>query len=124
VPQTARALRGLAVDDDALVLFNTTAMLEELGHTVVEAYCGDAALEALREGAFDLVITDQAMPKMTGVQLIEAIRAHWPGLPVILATGYTELPGGVKVDVPKIAKPFSERELAAALACVCAKVPA
>jgi PAS domain S-box-containing protein len=123
-PQTARALRVLAVDDDALVLFNTTAMLEELGHSVVEAYSGDAALGALHESTFDLVITDQAMPKMTGVQLIEAIRAQWPGMPVILATGYAELPGGAKVDVPKIGKPFSERELAAALAGVCAKTPA
>jgi PAS domain S-box-containing protein len=117
------ALRVLAVDDDALVLFNTTAMLEELGHTVIEAYSGDAALEVLRAQAIDLVITDQAMPKMTGVQLIEAIRAHWPELPVILATGYAELPGGVKIDVPKISKPFSERELSSALTSVCAKVP-
>jgi PAS domain S-box-containing protein len=114
----ARALRVLAVDDDALVLFNTTAMLEELGHTVLEASCGAAALEILRHDAVDLVITDQAMPKMTGMQLLEAIRAEWPQLPVILATGYAELPGGTEAKVRKLSKPFTEQDLVGVLAAV------
>jgi CheY-like chemotaxis protein len=62
-----RSLRVLAVDDDRLVLFNTAAMLEDLGHAVVEAGSGEEALNALRNSNFDLVITDQVMPKMTGV---------------------------------------------------------
>jgi PAS domain S-box-containing protein len=117
-PAAVKSLRVLAVDDDPLVLLNTTSMLEELGHVAVEAYSGTAALALLRQQDFDLVITDQAMPKMTGTQLLETIQAEWPGLPVILATGYAELPGGVKIDVPKLGKPFSERELAAALALI------
>ncbi len=64
-PQTpAKAehtLRILAVDDDPLVLFNTGAMLADLGHEVTEAGSGNAALRAFEAGAFDLVITDQAM---------------------------------------------------------------
>jgi PAS domain S-box-containing protein len=110
------ALRVLAVDDDRLVLFNTTAMLEDLGHTAVEAFCGEEALELLREQTFDLVITDQAMPRMTGVQLMQAIRAEWPELPVIIATGYAEMPGDIRA--PRLSKPFTEKELARALKAV------
>ena len=110
------ALRVLAVDDDGLVLFNTTAMLEDLGHTALEAHSGQAALDILKKQAVDLVITDQAMPNMSGVQLIAAIRAEWPGLPVILATGYAELPPGAAKDLQKLSKPFSENDLAGAIA--------
>jgi CheY-like chemotaxis protein len=93
-------------------------MLEELGHSVTEANSGAEALELLRRQSFDLVISDQAMPKMTGLQLMEAIREHWPNLPVILATGYAELPGGVEIKLPILNKPFSENELARALRAV------
>ncbi len=113
-----RALRVLAVDDDALVLFNTSAMLEDLGHKALEAVSGAEALEILRREKVDLVITDQAMPRMTGVQLLEVVRAEWPGLPVILATGYAELPGGAGAGLPKLNKPFSEQDLARAIAAL------
>jgi CheY-like chemotaxis protein len=111
-----RPLTVLAVDDDTLVLFNTTAMLEDMGHTVIEARSGTEALDALRRHKIDLVVTDQAMPQMTGVQLAEAIQAEWPGMPVILATGYAELPGGVGKGLPKLAKPFDEAALASVIA--------
>ncbi|MBV9548403.1 MAG: response regulator, partial [Alphaproteobacteria bacterium] len=115
---SARMLRILAVDDDALVLFNTVAMLEELGHVALEAHSGPHALEILRREKVDLVITDQAMPQMTGVQLLENVRAEWPGLPAILATGYAELPGGAGAGLPKLNKPFSEHALARAIAAL------
>jgi PAS domain S-box-containing protein len=112
----AGGLKVLAVDDDRLVLFNTTAMLEDMGHSVMEAVSGEEALELLREHRFDLVITDQSMPRMTGVQLMEAIGKEWPDLPVILATGYAEIPGGVQIKTPRLSKPFTERDLAKAVA--------
>jgi hypothetical protein len=65
----ARRLRILAVDDDDLVLMNTTAMLEDLGHVVLEAHSGAQALQILRMEAIDLLVTDQDMPNMTGLQL-------------------------------------------------------
>ena len=74
------------------------------------------ALDILRRQKIDLVVTDQAMPHMTGAQLADAIRAEWPNLPVILATGYAELPGGQGKDLPKLPKPFDERALANAIA--------
>lgn len=111
-PAETRALSVLAVDDDALILMNTAAMLEDLGHSVLEAGSGEAALELLRNGnKVDLVITDQAMPGMRGDQLVAKIRAEWPDLPVILATGYAELPGGVAIDVPRLGKPFFQQQL-------------
>ena len=115
----ATNLTVLAVDDDALVLMNTAAMLEDLGHVVVEALSGPAALEALRKNeAIDLVITDHAMPKMTGTQLAEAVRQERPDVPVILATGYAELPPGGDRSLPYLSKPFGARQLADAIAKV------
>jgi PAS domain S-box-containing protein len=108
----------LAVDDDSLVLANVTAMLEDLGHQVIAVDGGAKALEAIdSRPAIELVITDQAMPVMTGIQLIEQIRARRPALPVILATGYAELPQKTaNVCVAHLAKPFTQRALAEALA--------
>jgi PAS domain S-box-containing protein len=106
----------LAVDDDALVLMNTVGMLEDLGHVVFQADTGPEALDILRrEGAVDLVITDQAMPQMTGTQLAKAIRKEWPEIPVMLATGYAEISPEEEMGLPKLAKPFFEDNLAAAL---------
>lgn len=106
----------LAVDDDALVLANTRAMLEDLGHTVVVAYSGEQALERLeRTPAIDLVITDHAMPKMTGTDLAKSIRARRPGLPIILATGYAELPTAVDASLLRLPKPFRQDALAEAV---------
>jgi PAS domain S-box-containing protein len=106
-----RPLRVLAVDDDALVLLNTSAMLEDLGHTVLEANSGSEALQIMRNTPIDLVITDQAMPKMTGMQLLGAIRAEWPNVQVILATGFAELPGETSDSIPRLNKPFTEHDL-------------
>jgi PAS domain S-box-containing protein len=115
-PVPTRPLIIVAVDDDSIVLSNTVAMLEELGHTVFEAISGDRALEILNnEKLIDLVIADQAMPGMTGAQLAEKIRQQWPTLPVILATGYAELPAGIAEGLRKLLKPFDQRELARAV---------
>jgi len=77
----------------------------------------------LEKSGFDVLITDQAMPRMTGLQLLDVVRERWPDLPVILATGYAEIPGGTQVRVPKLAKPFTERELGQVLASVRAPMP-
>ena len=100
------------MDDDALVLLNTAAMLDDQGHRVTTAYSGKEALNILRRGEkFDLLITDQGMPGMTGAELIEIVRAEQPDLPIVLATGYAELPPGVAADMPRISKPFLQNHL-------------
>jgi PAS domain S-box-containing protein len=111
-----RPLTVLAVDDDALVLTNTVALLEDLGHQVVRAKSGKEALVVLEAHPdIDLVITDQVMPRMSGLQLRQAILAVRPGLPVLIATGYAETPDENGADAPRIAKPFTQRELADAV---------
>jgi signal transduction histidine kinase len=111
----ARTLTLLVVDDDMLVLMGTVGMLEDLGHTVVQATTGKAALAVLRSGEpIDVLITDQAMPGMTGTELIKAARAERPGLPVILATGYAE-PAGIEAGIPILKKPYLPRALASAI---------
>jgi len=62
------------------------------------------------------VITDQAMPGMTGLQLTEAIRRYWPAMPVILASGYAELASDPDPAIVKLAKPFQQEDLAGAIA--------
>jgi PAS domain S-box-containing protein len=107
-----RPLTVLAVDDDALVLMNTTALLEDLGHKVIEASSGREALAVLEGGdEVDLLITDHAMPQMTGAQLIAEVGERWPALPVILATGYADLPAGAKAGVLRLNKPFWQADL-------------
>ncbi|MBY5409713.1 PAS domain S-box protein [Rhizobium leguminosarum] len=111
-----RRLRIVAVDDDGLVLMNTTLMLEDLGHTVFEAMAGPEALDILRKQQVDLVICDHAMPRMTGSQLADAIRSEWPEMPIILATGYAEIPEGAGIaNLPRLGKPFSQAQLAEAI---------
>jgi CheY-like chemotaxis protein len=106
----------LAVDDDVLVLRNTALMLQEFGHVVLEATSGRQALDILQDRSVDLVITDHAMPKMTGVQLAAEIKTTQPDLPVILATGYADLLPGAEGGLPKLGKPFRQQDLMQAVA--------
>lgn len=104
-------LQVLAVDDDPLVLMNTQALLEDLGCRVEIAASGPEALRLLTEGVhFDLMLSDQVMPEMSGGELMTAARLLRPALPVILATGFTE-----DVVHPlrplRLQKPFSQAEL-------------
>ncbi len=88
-------------------------MLDDLGHAGIAASSGKEALDVLRQqGPVDLVITDYAMPQMTGLQLADAIKEEWPELPVIVATGFAEMEPGAESRQPKLAKPFSQAELA------------
>ncbi|GAA0597396.1 response regulator [Caenispirillum bisanense] len=115
-PGRSRSARILVVDDDLLVLMGTTALLEDMGHEVLEAASGPEALEIVREEPeLDLVITDYAMPGMTGFDLIQALREDRPGLPVILATGYAELPPAAEQVPFRLSKPYRNHHLAAML---------
>jgi signal transduction histidine kinase len=102
----------LLVDDDFLIAASTSALLEDLGHEVVESHSGADALEILEGGLKpDLVITDHAMPGMTGVQLAEAIHQRHPHLPILLATGYADLADGQDIRLPRLTKPYTQQQL-------------
>jgi len=111
----ARRLLILAVDDDSLVLTNTAAMLDDLGHEVLVASSGKEALEVLKgRPEIDLVITDEVMPGMTGSQVGEAVRAMNPATPVIITSGFADLAAKVTgADFPRLSKPFGQSDLAA-----------
>lgn len=110
--QPSSRLRVLAVDDDPLVLLNTVSMLEELGHDVTEAPGAQKAIELLSEQTFDVLVTDQAMPQMTGLQLADIARSRWPDIRTVLATGYAELPAETRIPFTKLPKPFTQADLA------------
>jgi signal transduction histidine kinase/ActR/RegA family two-component response regulator len=107
----------MIVDDDLLVMTGTAAMIEDLGHTSIEAHSAAEALAKLESGIeVDVVITDHAMPSMTGLQLAECIQDRFPGLPIILATGYAELPADpIKLGLLKLTKPCTQQEIATAI---------
>jgi signal transduction histidine kinase/ActR/RegA family two-component response regulator len=107
----------MIVDDDLLVMTGTAAMIDDLGHTSIEAHSAAEALAKLESGIeVDVVITDHAMPSMTGLQLAECIQERFPGLPIILATGYAELPADpLKLGLLKLTKPCTQQEIATAI---------
>ncbi len=109
----------LVVDDDELVLTNTVAMLEDMGHRVLPANSGRGALAVLAEHPeIDLVLTDYAMPQMNGLQLIKRVADKRPDAPVLLATGYAEIPEGQAPGLCRIGKPFSQADLRRAISAV------
>jgi CheY-like chemotaxis protein len=112
--QDQTPLKVLVVDDDPLVLSNTAAMLEDLGHIIVAADSGEQALAALRASGFDVLLTDHAMPRMTGAQLIRETSSVYPQMKVVLASGFAELPPDTG-HILRLRKPYSQADLAEVL---------
>jgi CheY-like chemotaxis protein len=114
-----KRLRVLVVDDDPHVRATTADMLRELGHEVREAANGDDALDLLRDTPdCDLMLADYVMPQMTGLQLADQMRARFPGVPVLLTTGYAESAirqAWAERGYLSLQKPFHSEELATAL---------
>lgn len=110
----------LLVDDDPDVRSVTSMMLSSLGYSVVEADSGEDALKKLATG-IELVLTDFAMPNMTGAELADIIRREHPGLPIMFITGFADI-DILDVDQQLIVqKPYKEEELARKLANVLIK---
>ncbi len=112
----------LVCEDDWLIRASTVELLEDLGHSVIEAADAKSALAALSERHIDILVTDVGLPDMSGIMLAERARAILPSLPVIYATGHSNHEGiepgpGVQLVV----KPYSGETLAAAIAAVSRK---
>ncbi|MBB3565161.1 signal transduction histidine kinase [Rhizobium sp. BK512] len=118
----SHALRILVVDDDPLVRLGTMAMLEDLGHIPLEASSAQVALEILSAGQIcDIVVTDHAMPGMTGAELARSISTQYKSMPVILASGYAKLPDDPAVlNLLRMTKPFTQEQLQTAIQHVAA----
>jgi CheY-like chemotaxis protein len=115
-----RPLQILVVDDQELLRGILTQHLEQDMHSVETATDGIEALEKIRAGSYDLVITDQAMPRMTGSQLVTAIKDEWPDLKVVMLTGFGshEHQNEDQGADAYLAKPISREALRRALALV------
>jgi PAS domain S-box-containing protein len=123
VPQPLRG-RILLVDDEDLVRAATADMLREMGHAVIEAASGPAALARLRSGAdIDLLVTDDLMPHMRGSTLVRDAQSIRPGLRALVITGATQASAEV-ADWPRLAKPFRETDLAREVARLLCAEPA
>jgi CheY-like chemotaxis protein len=107
----------LVVDDEPLVCNALKFLLDRFGFDTVMAQSGAEALECLKDKQFQLVITDYAMPRMSGVDLAAAIKAVCPGQPILMLTAYAErfwserVPGVDKV----LSKPISLPKLQEAI---------
>jgi CheY-like chemotaxis protein len=121
-------MRVLLVDDHDGVRATTAAMLEDLGHRVTEASEGEALLAGLAKqpDGYDLLITDYAMPHVSGADVIRRAREIMPLLPAIIVTGYAELDSIARrpEDVHVLAKPFTADQLARAIAAALPARPA
>lgn len=120
-PATAasRPLRILVVDDEPVPRDVVSKYLCAQGHEVVATTAGLEALESFKQGGFDLIITDHAMPQMNGAQLARLIKAHRPQQPVLMLTGYSDpllsrdtIPPMVDLLLPK---PISQQDLQSAI---------
>jgi EAL domain-containing protein (putative c-di-GMP-specific phosphodiesterase class I) len=88
VPATQEgATRVLVVDDEPAMLRALSRLLEEAGHRVITATNGHDAVKTLTTNEVDVVVSDVSMPGMNGIELLRAIRAHDPDVPVLLMTG-------------------------------------
>ena len=107
---------ALLVDDEELVRASTANMLNELGYRVFEASSADEALRMVEsEVEFDLLITDHLMPGTNGADLAREIRNRKPTLPTLVISGYADA-DAIAPDLPRLAKPFRQDELAAKIA--------
>jgi signal transduction histidine kinase len=111
----SRAARILVVDDDEDVRVVAAAMLEEIGFEVNAVASGEAALRALKDGGFQLLITDLAMPGMNGLELSRRARLIAPDTPVLFASGYADVQifGEELSDERVLKKPYRVAEMAA-----------
>lgn len=108
------SLTVLVVEDDPIIRVIVCSMLEDMGHTCLEAVSAEHALDILASNeSTDLVVTDYSMQKMTGGQLIEIIKHNHSGVSAILATGNPINASGI--DVTVLHKPFFQEDLERAI---------
>lgn len=109
----------LLVEDEAMVRMAAVDMLEDLGHTVVEAGTAQEALKFLENRQIDVLITDVGLPGISGVSLVSQVKSRWPSIRIIIASGYTG-PENIEEsnlggEVTWLRKPYDAASLARSL---------
>ena len=119
LPRPVEQATILLVDDDALIASSTKLLLEAIGHHVIEAASAESAIDLLeRNASIDLVMTDYAMPGMTGLELATYVRRFRPELPVLLVTGFADLPNSSLPNLTRLSKPYRQAQLEEQLAAL------
>jgi CheY-like chemotaxis protein len=111
----------LVVEDDPLIAMTAADMIKDIGHSAIEAPSGERALAILNSGErIDLVMTDHAMPGMSGIELARETLRLYPDLPILIATGYPDLPEAHALNVRCVFKPYIQEQLSAAIGALLA----
>ncbi|MEX3314908.1 response regulator [Sulfitobacter sp. PS-8MA] len=111
-----RPRRILLCEDDALIRLDIADILDSLGTNVTETGSGQEALQMLKTGAFDALLIDVGLPDMSGEEVAVAVRDSLPDIPIIFATGQSDVPAARKLGhCAVVHKPFGDRDLARAL---------
>jgi PAS domain S-box-containing protein len=117
VVETAGSGTVLLVEDNPEVAMVSTSLLEQLGYTVRRVESAEAALREIERDGVDLVFSDIVMPgKMDGLSLARHLKAVKPGLPILLASGYSDAAVNVRGDFPILRKPYEIHQLSQAIA--------
>jgi DNA-binding NtrC family response regulator len=109
-----RQVRILVVDDEPAIRQVLSRALAEAGYEVVTMNDGAAGLNAASsaEAPYDLVVTNNCMPHLSGAQLVSALRERFPDLPIVHLDDLSERdPGPLPPDLPNLQKPFSIERL-------------
>jgi len=108
-------IRILVADDDPDIVFGLSERLRWLGHDVVTANDGQAALAAVESHALDLALLDVSMPQLNGIEALKCMRKRWPNLPVVVVTAYGTIRLAVEAmkegAVDFITKPFEPGQI-------------
>ena len=112
--------RILVIDDEDVIRMLVVEILESAGYDVTSAESAEVALALLEDADFDLVVSDVIMPGLSGLELLEAVRARRASLPVILVTGagtYDTLSQALtRGAAGLVTKPFAHSDLQSAVA--------
>lgn len=105
----------LVIDDEPIVCHSVRRILSRQRCAVEEAFDVDAALQKMKLNRYDLVILDLKMPKRSGMEVLEAIRANYPNVPVVMVSGFASIDTAIEATRMGasnfIAKPFTPGEL-------------
>jgi signal transduction histidine kinase len=109
------SIRILVADDDPDIVLSVSERLRWMGHEVITAGDGHAALSAVESHTLDLVLIDVSMPQLSGIEVLKRIRPRWPNLPVVILTAYGTIRLAVEAmkegAVDFIAKPFEHGQI-------------
>ncbi len=125
---TADRDRILVVDDERDMAESCAFLLDRAGYETKIAFSGQDALAEMGRQTFSLVITDLRMPRMSGLALLEEVKARYPDVEVLLITGFPEIESAVAAIKrgawDYIAKPFVEPDLIERVENVCRPISA